>query len=271
MEDTEDETQPLLLTAQTHVDPARAKAFEVGLTPEPIVDQFATFLRSAYFDSMRARPRIGRPLAMLDPSAGAGVFGRVFGRVFPELERRIAVEVREEEAPNLVRNYTGHLIGKFEDVLPALRGLFPVPEEPDPYADDPIDIDARNGFDLIVTNPPFSMIAPDESGSSWLDDLIELLDEHGLLALLLPSDTFQRKEHEWPWLIERAVHRVPTAVYRIPGRIAFLGGSSTDHRTYSWFVWRRARSFMHPQSWQTYTLPPLVAALKRWRTRPGEA
>lgn len=273
MTDPEDETQPLMLTAQTHVDAGRARAFEVGLTPEPVVEQFAEFLRRAYYlHAGRSSFGIWRtPLAMLDPSAGAGVFGRVFGRVFPELRRVVGVEARPEEAPNLRRNYTQHLVARFEAALPELRGMFPVPEEPDPYVDDPIDPDARTGFDLIATNPPFSLIAPDADGRSWLDDLLSLLDDRGWLFLLLPSDTFQRKDHEWPWLIEKGTHRVPRVVYRIPGRIAFLGGSSTDHRTYSWFGWEQGRSFTAPQSWQTFTLPPLPPAAKRWRTRPGEA
>lgn len=232
-------------------DVQRLRAHEVGRTPTPVVRQWLELQRS------RLWPTPTRPLRILDPSAGSGVFGMVARELYPDAYV-VAVEPREEEWPHLHRHYDHTFPCAFEEAFAALA--------------------AGEPFDIIATNPPFSRMRPsDDEGQArldgpWLDGLRLLLrDSSSVLSLLLRTDPFWRTPDDADWFYERHADgrwlRLPQRESKIPGRIAFYGGSGTAPETHSWFTWGKNRS--SNSVWTAEMLPRLPAEALRWRVPPG--
>ncbi len=113
------------------VDDATARKHQLDSTPTPVVRQL--------FDYIDYRGLVtGKPRRLLDPCAGAGVFGMVAKEIFPTCER-YAIELyatgaRAAEVENLAHNYDRHLIG---DCRTRVHDLIEI--------------------DLLATNPAFNI------------------------------------------------------------------------------------------------------------------
>jgi hypothetical protein len=106
----------------------------------------------------------------------------------------------------------------------------------------------------------------------WLDELRALLlDWTSQLTLLLRTDPFWRTPADADWFHQRTPDgkwlRLPAREEKIPGRIAFYGGSATAPETHSWFTWRKMPCTN--ETWLAEMLPRLPADQLRWRVRPG--
>lgn len=211
----------------TAPDEARARQFEADLTPAPMVRQMLGLLRRGMEDD---------PCRILDPAAGAGVFGMVAAELWPG-SLRDAVEPREEESESLARHYSRHLCARLEDCWRELCG---------PY-------------DLIAANPPFTRAL------EWVPLLRSMLSHDGVLVVLQLDDFGQRSEAG----AEVFARHPPLECWRVPGAVGFRGSlTGSDQRSYAWWIWgsrRRASA-----TWQTRNLPRLSSDQRRWTVRPGD-
>jgi hypothetical protein len=219
-------------------DDDRLKQFEVDCTPGPVVRQ--GFEAVDEILSPRSRLRV------LDLCAGSGVFGQQARRVLKEPEL-VAVEIREEEKPNLDRHYDEVHIGDFREVVPTL-----------------------GAFDLVITNPAFSLfVAALEAGTA-------VIRRGGAVVLLGLNELGTRgsaSREAWD------EHR-PTWQWRIAGTLGFRGPGinpktkkpwGTDTRSYSWWTWQRRgrREDLSRRTWSALDLPLLEAHGRSWKVRPG--
>jgi hypothetical protein len=213
---------------------ARWSAWEACFTPEAVVDQG---LRWAEWHSLI------RISTVLDPCAGAGVFGKVARRLWPEAEL-LAFEPRCEESEHLQRHYDA--VG----LMTAQQGAVTQRDE---------------RFDLVTTNPPWGEGEETQNWGDIFDAVWPLVAERGLLMLLGPSTWGHSDEtSECARVFDE---HVPAYQLRIRGRIAFNGGSSTDNRKCSWWVW--CNDGVARDSTTMITLPALPAEARRWNVRPG--
>lgn len=227
-------------------DHERLRTHDADFTPQGIVRQGLTVAR---FDL-----GVGHtvsPIRFLDPSSGAGVFGlearNVFGNRSLHPLHTVGVELRSEELPWIERNYDEALVGRsFEHV----------------------DL-GQARFDLIATNPPFSLFP------LFLRRCRPLLDDCGYLMMLGLSTWGQSAEGA-----ELFAEHPPIYQYRITGRIGFRGPGTnpktkkpwgTDQRDYSWWVWTSdvSSGLRGELCWFTRNLPTLPTAQRTWRVKPG--
>lgn len=218
------------------VAPERLKEFEVDCTPGPVVRQmFETLDTSA------------SGLRILDLCAGSGVFGQQAREVLGDaIESLTAVEIREEERPNLERWYDEVRIGDLREVTDL------------------------GEFDLVVGNPAFSL---------WLDALTlaeSVRASHGVVVMLGLNELGTRGSAS-----REAWYRyTPSEQLRIAGTLGFRGPGlnpktgkpwGCDQRSYSWWVWRPRGIWGSAEagSWVARDLPPLPAHERTWRVRPG--
>ena len=210
----------------------RVKEYEIGLTPEPVVRQWLVRLRD--IEGME-------PRTMLDPAAGDGVFGKVARGVWPDLHI-VGVEPREECWEYLDANCDEVVRGTLEEYATGVHA-----------------------FDIIATNPPFSLALP------WLPILRGLLVDGGLLSFLHLSDLGQRGEANNKLFNAN----IPSFQNRIPGAIGFRGPGinpetgkkfGTDMRSYSWWMWEK---MTHRRVWLSDQLPRLLGRDLKWVTPPG--
>ncbi len=251
-------------------DTARLREFEVDLTPRGVVRQMIEHILRRWEFKWCARPfaRDDQPrrfgdLAprVLDPCAGAGVFGAELRAALPHAELH-AIEVRDEEQAGLERHYSHVTIG---DAIAVMRTL-PLPvafETPEAINEDRKNpLFGERGYDLITTNPAFSIT------HDLVEQALPLLTENGRLILLGRSELFQRQADE-QWLKRFC----PLEQWRIGGRIGFRGkGGGTDSNDLSWFVWSREGAlseFEELPAWHTVQLPVLPDDCRRWTVRPG--
>lgn len=240
-------------------DTERLRAHEVGLTPEPVTRQWLEVL---------ARRRRA-PETILIPGAGSGVEAKVCREIWPDA-LIVAIEPREEERRHLARYCDVVWTCTFEEWLARVHRW----------------IDIR--FDLVVTNPPFSKARPaivDGEVVTWIAARDELLEEEGLLTLLMPNDFLDRTRVEVEWLLEDEDGRCPNAPVRhsrIADRVGFYGGSGTDSNTHGWWSWLRSdhegvaagrigwRDIASGgATWVCEQLPWLPGRDRKWRRRPG--
>lgn len=214
----------------------RAREYEMDLTPAPVVAQLLEYLATHHgFVDDDAPERI------LDPSAGAGVFGQECKRMWPKAHR-VGVEPRREESENLCKNYDEIMVGPFS----GLGGRL---------------------FDLIATNPPFS------KACDLVGKLVRHLSDFGELWLLQLDDFGQRSEAGR----ELFDFLPPTHQLRIAGTLSFRGpGTGCDSRSYSWWGWCKQELFDRDgdrtmrSSWSCRNLEILPPEDRQWTTRPGE-
>lgn len=212
-------------------DPAYIADKDTGLTPTPVVRQGLEWLRDGYGL---------QPKTMLDPSAGYGVFGMVAREVWPEVESW-GVEKHGDCLLDLTRNYIHPLGMPLEELGFYFGEGFIGP------------------FDLIATNPPFSIV------HEWIPKLRNLLTPDGVLCLLLPNGYGQRGE-EKAEIFERDI---PFRQLRISGPIEFKGPTQgADQRDYSWWMWNHANRSQSPE-WNCTQLPRLPSSDRKWLTAPG--
>lgn len=228
------------------VDEERLRAHSADFTPMGVVDQLYGQLLLRHADL--------RPSRLLDPCAGAGIFGARARRLWPKAHM-MAIEPRDEEIPHLHRHYDTVAIGQAERILPALAAG---PED---------------RFDIIATNPAFPIFM----------EIVEhghaVLHEQGYLVLMGLS-TWGQSDDAYQFFRRFT----PAEQWRVTGRIHFRGDQvnpktgevyQSDQRDYSWWVWRPRLSGRHKPgealSWRVVQLPPLSAAARSWRgcPRPG--
>jgi hypothetical protein len=202
--------------------------YDACFTPRSVVHQALSRLRSY----VRLPKRHGR---LLDPSAGAGVFGQVARAVFP-CWNLVGIEPRVEERPYLEHHY--------DHVVCTTAQRF--------ATDAPF-------FDVVASNPPWWC------WGEVFDAVWPLVLEGGVLAFLGPSTWGHSDEaSECVDVFERVC---PAYQWRVRGRIAFNGGSGTDNRKCSWWVF--VRDSIARTGWLTENLPALPPEARRWTTRPG--
>lgn len=217
---------------------ARWAAFDACFTPEAIVEQG---LQWAEWHSLI------RVLRVLDPCAGAGVFGKVARRLWPDA-MVVGNEPRREEHEHLLRHYSTWEHETAQEFARVSLLTYP---------------DLR--YELIATNPPWGECDAAANWGDIFDAVWPLVAECGLLMLLGPSTWGHSDESSECARVFDA--HVPAYQLRIRGRIAFNGGSGTDNRKCSWWVW--CNDGVARDSTTMVTLPALPAEARRWTVRPG--
>ena len=259
--------QTTLFAPPPEHDHARLRAHEADFTPLGVIRQFFAALDEQAMGDFH----LDRVRTFLDLTAGAGAYGLVAREALPNVEQLVAIEAREEERPHLERHFTEVHVG---DTLAIMQRF----------------ADEGRRFDLIATNPPFSLITrivplayellqPRVRSREPSDRL-----QDGHLALLCRTQAFQAAEHydfmrEW----------CPFAQLRVGGRVKFRTGLNpkngkpygADSCDYSHLVWDRwGLEWLHQQlehddeaantpRWETHQLPPLPAEDRAWTIRPG--
>ena len=213
-------------------DDATLAELEVDYTPVGIAVQIVDQV-------MRRLPPAStrRPLRVLCPAAGSGVFARAARAVIPGCSV-FWVEPRESEAAGLELAADEGIVGRFD---PGKLAEYVGP------------------FDLVIDNPPFSWFA----SAMWCDIReAGLLTDRGVIAFVGLSQ----------WGQGRASRDVlarwwPSLQLRVTGRPAFRGDGKTDAREISAWCWR-SRSIWEDGGgageWRTVQMPPLPPGLLRW-------
>jgi hypothetical protein len=224
--------------AQAELDRAthdRMRIHEADLTPPDMAGQACWAL---------ARYLSLRPARILDPTAGAAIFPACAREQWPGAEL-VGCEARIEEEPHLAHNCDRYYIGNFFHIFedPSGDGL----------------------FDLVLTNPPFTLI-PD-----LLRACLGLVRPGGLVAFLCRM-TFGDSEEADP------LFRPPfdlTHALEFAGRWRFRVGKNpktgkpygVDSVGYRLLVWRRPISTTEHVLGAIHMrkLDPLPLASRRWR------
>ena len=179
------------------------------------------------------------PKAVLDPSAGAGIFGQAFREVWPDANT-YAFEPKAVESWFLRRNYTSHDIGTFEE-LAAEFVHYPK-------------------FDLVMSNPPFH---------SWREFVrmgLQLVKPGGYVVYLGLTSWNGRSEAGY----ELFESTPPVAEMRVPGAVGYrIRGN--DVRDYCYWVFRRSRGESSLPCWVSFNLPRLPGSSRKWHRgmKPG--
>ena len=210
-------------------DAATLAALEVDYTPTGLAVQIVD-------EVLRRLPPANpsRPLQVLCPAAGSGVFARAVRALRPDAVIT-CVEIRESEREGLLQAADHVLIEPFD---PRLIG---------------------GSYDLVIDNPPFSWFA-----ASMLLDIrgVGLLGPRGVLAFVGLTQWGQTGSSR-----ETLARWWPALQLRITGRPAFRGDGKTDFREISVWCWR-TRSVWEdqpePGEWRTVQMPALPPGLLRW-------
>ena len=146
---------------------------------------------------VRVLARTVKPKSILEPAAGKGDIVRELRRQWPAARvDAFDVEPRDEGREGIIQ-----------------RGFF--------FDDEP------GGYDLVISNPPFSLIFP------FVLHALTKLNAGGVLAFLSPAAFFESRERR-----EFNRTRPPHHTYILPERISFTGDGNTDQRMLAWLVWR---------------------------------
>ncbi len=238
--------QTTLDVADGGPDRTRWAEYEADFTPPGVVRQF---MRHLYHDHQIAPTRI------LDPCAGAGVFGMVAKEVFPWLDSDgniYAIEPRVEEQENLTHNNSV----VYTQTLQKVIALVPLGE-----------------FDLIITNPPFSMFP----------DVVRLcrpllVNKPKAMLCLFGLSQYGQADGTGAALFDQ---HPPALKPCIRGRVKCRTGINpktekpytADAREYAWWCWSASGTTPMTVGGQSayfgYNLPALSADDRKWTIRPG--
>jgi len=138
-----------------------------------------------------------KPKTILEPAAGTGVIvGQLWKRWPGARVDAFDVEPRDNGAYGIIQ-----------------RGFF--------FDDEP------GGYDLVIGNPPFSLIY------EFVLHALTKLNPGGVLAFLSPAAFFESKARR-----EFNRTRPPHHTYILPERVSFTEDGKTDQRMLAWLVWR---------------------------------
>lgn len=256
-------TQALLIDNGNDVAARRARSSD--LTPQGLVVDLLIAL-----DELLAAP----PPITFDPCAGGGIWGQAERELWPGTQR-LGVDVRafEERA---ARHYDAFAAGV--DCRSVVRCESPA-----------IPPALVLGADAAITNPDFSLAFERGDGKgkarvprpSLVDDISRHLPRCRLIAFLGTSQTGQRGESR-----EVFADNPPILQLRATAPVACRGGSATDARDYSLWVWADASptiftagvaetlGWIPPGDWLTRNVPAVstCGACYRWEHgRPGDS
>lgn len=236
-------SQAALFGATGRTDSAEVLAdLEVDYTPVGVAVQMVLALLGNF-------PRLSVANAILDPSAGSGVWGRAvraaydyFGAAHPPMT--FGSDTRASERANIRAAYDSAHGLPFAELVDRDTHLSPC---------------LLPRFDAVITNPPFSAF---ESG--WWLDLLRRgwLADRAVVAFLGLSQWGQSQAaeallREWS----------PALQIRAGGRIAYRGDGKADAHEHSLWVWStkhgRCVGPARPR-WQVDQLPVLPTSLRRW-------
>lgn len=163
---------------------------------------------------------------VVEPTAGSGSIVRALSRA--GVPRITAVEIQPEIFDKLARN-----ISDLEAEVACLRGDFSRVGQ--------LLWDDHEYDRFIVGNTPYSK--PRETIGLELTELcLELAQEHGIVALLLPLDYLTGVERA-----ERLHDRFgPPSVYALRRRFRAEGTTTSGARPVAWLVWRFGRWYRDP-------------------------
>jgi hypothetical protein len=222
---------------------ARLRQHEADFTPYHVAEQPLLYLR----DKLGFTPR-----AVIDPSAGAGVYCKAVRTVWPRADV-YAIEPREEEHVHLQR---------WAHIASASTLQEWMADVADHY---------RGAFDLMSTNPPFTMMADFAAAGR------ELGCEKTLL--LGTNDWFQRGEEKLETARTLGLLEALSRQLLIPGAIDFRGGAinprngkpfGADAKSYSNWLWDLHACTPEGERWVVEVLPRLCGQQRKWRgQRPG--
>lgn len=139
--------------------------------------------------------------SFLEPCAGNGNITSIVKEKFPNWYIT-SLELRPEEKENLTPISDELIIGDF------------------------LIYDFNNNkFDVIITNPPFSL------AQEFINKSLSLLSKDGVCIMLLRTAMLEsKKRHDW-WQ-----DKLPNGLYVLSKRPSFTG-KGTDATSYSWFIW----------------------------------
>lgn len=216
-------------------DKKRCDEAEADFTaPEPVVALLRFWLRRAAPDLLSRDD-----VKILDPSAGAGIFGQVLQHLLPRAHLT-GIELRGEEERHITKNYTEALIADFEEWAAqriAERKAYEKQCEDAGVAADP----RAFRFDAILTNPPFSRAFRRDIDKptkeilrrAWIEVCHDLLVPGGTLVFIGLTQWGQTQENS-----ELVKAYPPWLQYRFGGRLSFEDHGQTDSREYSGWIWR---------------------------------
>ena len=221
----------------------RMRIHEADLSPPDMAGQSCWAIET----TMGLRWGDDGPARVLDPTCGAGIFPAAARAQWPHAEI-VGCEARAEEEPHVAHNCDRYAMGDF----------FAAPAE----------LVAPESFDLIITNPPFSLIV------ELLPRCLELVRPGGLVAFVCRLTWGDKPEADRLW-------RPPFAVstFEFAGRWRFRTGINpktskpygVDSVGYRLLVWRREERPANQRvlSIDGGRLDPLPAACRRWRKTRG--
>lgn len=221
----------------------RMRIHEADLSPPDMAGQACWAIETV----MGARWDGNGPARVLDPTAGAGCFPMAARAQWPRA-KIVGCEARAEEEPHLAHHCDQHAIGDFF-------------EEP---------LHETEPFDLVITNPPFSLIV------ELLPRCLEFVKPGGLVAFVCRLTWGDKPEADALW---RPPYELST--FEFAGRWRFRTGINpktckpygVDNVGYRLLVWMRP--FGRPTDPPRivfipgHRLDPLPAASRRWRKTRG--
>lgn len=203
--------------------------WEAYFTPGPVAEQGLRLIPTL---------RANAPRRLLDLGAGAGVFGQRARLVWPGVER-FGAEVRAHEERRAARHYEAFWPGDYFDLAAG-----------------------HGGFDLVVSNPPFSRTR------NTLALALSLLAPGGV-ALFFVRASWGQAMRDFPFVRRHP----PTLAGELVGRVNLRRGTSSaghelagDNVGHKWLCLERGR---RAAAWTTILLPPLPPDMRRWIHRPG--